>query len=134
MKKSTTADLILYYSPRVLAIIFALFLGMFSLDILAMKGDFWKKMAGLLIHLIPSFIIIISLIIAWKKEFMGAMLFFSLALGYILMAWNRQNFTAILLIAGPMILIGTLFLINDKKAKKEDVPGETGNNPGNSEE
>jgi hypothetical protein len=94
-----------------------------------MDAVWWRKLLALLIHLIPSFIITISLIIAWKKEFMGAMLFFSLALGYILMAWSRLNIYTVLLIAGPLILIGVLFLINDRMNKKEELTGETPDTP-----
>lgn len=63
-------------------------------------------------HLIPSFIVVIALVVAWRWEWVGAVLFFGLAVFYVVMAWGRFPFGTYLAISGPLGLIGVLFLLN----------------------
>lgn len=107
----------LYWTPRILAIVFILFISLFALDIFGMHLGFWGTIAGLFIHLIPSFAMIIALIIAWKHEMVGAVIFIALGLFYILMLLMNPNLEWYMLswaltIAGPAILTGILFLMN----------------------
>jgi len=103
---------IIYYIPRVLAILFIIFISLFSLDVFEMEAGFWQKIGGFLIHLIPSYILIIATIIAWKKEFIGGVLFiiFSVALAI----WTRVELASLLVILPPFI-IGILFLVAGRK-------------------
>jgi len=58
---------ILKWLPRVLMIIFIAFISIFALDVFGEYSGF-EFIVALLMHLIPSFILIIILVIAWKKE------------------------------------------------------------------
>jgi hypothetical protein len=62
--------------------------------------------------------LIIILIIAWKYEHMGGALFIITALLFIILTKERGNFLGKLIVVGPPIVIGILFLFNrHKKAK-----------------
>lgn len=115
---------ILYWIPRVLSILFICFLALFSLDVFEPGMSAGEIMLGLLMHNIPSIIMAILLVIAWKKEIVGAVGYFGAGLLYIgIVIFNIVNsglqwYLAIswsLIIAGPLFIIGILFLINWKK-------------------
>jgi hypothetical protein len=120
-----------YWFPRVLSIVFILFLSMFALDIFDMNLGFWGTIVGLFMHLIPSFILIIVLLFAWRYELVGAIVFTLFALFYIaqLTATILMNpsdslpwFVAItwsMTIAGPALLIGILYFVNWHLKKKK---------------
>lgn len=101
----------LYWSPRILAIAFAIFIGLFALDSFQ-NGFSLQTWIGFFIHLIPSFVIIIFLMIAWKWELIGGLLFTILGILYIYMAWGEFSFVVYSLMSGPLFLIGLLFLFN----------------------
>jgi hypothetical protein len=63
-------------------------------------------------HLIPSLVIIIVVVIAWRWERLGGGLFMFLGLLYIWMFWNPGQWIAYLIISGPLFLTGGLFLLN----------------------
>jgi len=109
---------ILYWTPRILTIVFILFLGLFALD--AFEGDqsLIKKSGGFLIHLIPNFVLILILIVAWKREWVGTIAFTLAGIAYIIMFWGRFPVATYLIISGPLFLIGILFWLNWMNRKK----------------
>jgi hypothetical protein len=105
------------WAPRILSIIFILFLAMFSLDVFDEKLGFWKTVLGLLIHNIPVFILIVALLISWKHEIVGGIVFILAGILYVVMIISRSPFewymlSWILIVAGPVFLIGILFIAN----------------------
>ena len=79
---TATARLFWYWAPRVLAILFAAFLGVFALDVFTEPMSFGKTVVALAIHLIPSALIVGVLLLAWKWEWVGAAVFGLLGLLY----------------------------------------------------
>ena len=102
----------LFWIPRVLCILFALFLSLFALDVFSEDSGFWEQILGLLIHLVPVYVVVILLIVAWRWEWVGAVAFIGLALFYLSQAWGQEHWSAIVGISGPLTLIGVLFLLN----------------------
>lgn len=98
----------IYYLPRSLAILFIVFVSIFAFDAFEIGGSFWQKAGGFLIHLIPSYILIIATIVAWKKEFIGGIIFIILG---VLAAFWIKNIPFSLLIILPPFIIGILFLV-----------------------
>lgn len=104
-----------------MAIVFILFLSIFSLDVFEPGLNAWQIIIGLLIHNIPVFILAIVLWISWKREIVGG-IFFILA-GILLSTVSvvrmvqSEYFTwygtlgVALTVGGPAIIIGILFLI-----------------------
>lgn len=90
-----------------LCILFAMFLGIFALDVFTEGYGFWKTILALIMHLIPTFIVVILLVIAWRWEGIGAILFIFLPFFYLIMnKWRSW------MISGPLLLVGVLFLLN----------------------
>jgi hypothetical protein len=75
-------------------------------------AGFWEKILGLLIHLVPVYVVVIVLVVAWRWEWVGAIAFIGLALFYLFQVWGREHWSAYLAISGPLTLIGVLFLLN----------------------
>lgn len=109
---------ILFWTPRVLAIIFILFISLFALDSFEGDQSVLEKLGAFLIHLIPTFVLILLLIISWRHEWIGALVFFLLGFAYILFAWGKFAFAAYVSISGPLFLVAILFWLNFMKTKK----------------
>lgn len=115
----------IYWAPRVLAILFILFLAMFSLDIFDGNYGFWGTVVGLFMHNIPSLVLTVLLVVAWKREIVGAIAFGAgglLYIGTIVMTAINNQFewymvSWCLMIAGPAFVVAFLFLINWRKRK-----------------
>jgi len=113
----------LYWIPRILSILFILFLTMLSLDVFSPDLGFWEIVLGLFMHNIPTFILIAVLIISWKYEIVGGIVFILAGLFYIIMLLMNQQlewnmFFGSLIISGPAFLIGILFLIGWVKKRR----------------
>jgi len=90
-----------YWFPRVLSVLFIGFISMFALDVFD-EPRWWL---ALMIHLIPSYILVIITVIAWKRERLGGWLF--LLAGAVLLIFT--HFEAWVLVI-PAWVIGGLFL------------------------
>ncbi len=116
----------LYWTPRILSIIFLLFLAMFSLDIFDGNYGFWGTIVGLFMHNIPVLVLLIVLIIAWKHEIVGT-IFYALG-GLLYIGLIMYNFLAfgfkaymifwIVQISGPAFVIAALFYAGWRQKKK----------------
>ena len=107
-----TVNRIVFWAPRILCLLFAVFISVFALDVFGAGYGFWETILALLIHMIPTAIILVALAIAWRWEWIGAILFFGLGAWYLIMAWGRFPWTTYLIISGPAFLIGVLFLVS----------------------
>ena len=101
---------LLFWTPRILCLAFALFVSTFALDVFAEGNGFWKTAFALLVHLIPTGIILVVLAVSWRWEWVGAIFFPALGLWYLLTTWGRFHWSTYLLIAGPLFTTGLLFL------------------------
>lgn len=101
----------LFWAPRGITIAFILFLGLFALDVFGGGGGFRETLVALVMHLIPNFIVLAILILAWRWEWVGALLFAGLGVFYIFLTWGRFPFIAYMIIPGPLFLVSLLFLV-----------------------
>jgi len=113
---------LLFWTPRVISIIFLAFLSIFALDVFDGHHGFWQALLALIIHLIPVFALIGALILAWRLEWVGAALF--TVAGLLPIAWIAfmqhhippdARPIVILMVDGPAFLIAWLFLFNWRK-------------------
>ena len=109
---NASAKRVLFWTPRILCILFAIFLSMFALDVFDEGYGFWQTIGALLLHLVPTFIVVIALLIGWRWELVGAVLFGALAVFYVVWMWGRFPLVTYLSISGPLALVGVLFLFN----------------------
>ncbi len=103
---------ILFWSPRVLTLLYAVFLSLFALDVFGEGHGFWKTIVALFMHLIPTWIVLVVLAVSWRWEWVGAVLFAALALFYAYVAVGRGHPEWTLVISGPLVLVGGMFLLN----------------------
>ena len=100
---------ILFWTPRVLCILFVMFLSVFALDVFSENDGFGETILALLIHMVPTFVIVIALVIAWRWELVGAILFITSAFFFLISSGGESW-----IISGPLFLVGVLFLFNWK--------------------
>ena len=113
---------VLYWTPRILSILFVIFLSLFSLDVFGNGYTFWQTVLGLLIHNIPSLILLVIVIISWKHEIVGGIAFIIAGLLYIVLLLTSSSFEGYMLswsmiIFGPAFLIGILYLLNWRRKR-----------------
>jgi ABC-type enterochelin transport system permease subunit len=102
----------IFWTPRVLTILFAAFISIFALDVFGEHYSPGQLLIALGMHLIPTALIVVALLIAWRWAWVGAVLFFGLGVLYIVTMHGRARWDWYLLIAGPLFLVGLLFLLN----------------------
>ena len=73
----------LFWTPRALSILFIAFLSLFALDVFGEHSGFWQTALALTMHLIPSFVLIAALVLAWRWEWIGAALYGAAGLLYV---------------------------------------------------
>jgi hypothetical protein len=122
-KRAKKVSKFVYWTPRILSILFLAFLVLFSFDVFGNGYTFWQTVAALLIHNIPVFFLLAVLIISWKHEIVGGIAFILAGLFYIALSMLRYQFewymiSWSMIIAGPAFLIGILFLVNWFKKRK----------------
>lgn len=105
---------VLFWTPRGLVILMAIFISLFALDVFGEGYDFWQTLLALFMHLLPTFAVLLALAIAWRWEGIGGILFIGLGACYIISFGGRFNWSVYLIIAGPLFLAGLLFLVNWK--------------------
>ena len=117
---------ILYWTPRVICILAILFVSLFALDAFDSKLTMWQQIGGFLIHLVPSFILLGLLLVAWKYEYVGGIilviigLIFSFIVFRMNFRMNHSIWMSIGIIAAitlPFVIAGALFMIHHSKIK-----------------
>lgn len=108
--KTLTYSLLLFlqWAPRILTILFAIFISFFAFDVFGQGIGFWRTLLALLMHLIPTFLIIIILILSWKGPWVGGISFILLGIAYII--WSSQSGRGASFIYIVLFVVGILFL------------------------
>ena len=119
---------LIHWLPRISCILAILFISVFALDAFNPEKTVLQQIGDFLIHLIPSFVLIIFLFIAWKREFIGGIIFILVGLGFspfVFMHNYKMNqsfwmsLMIILLITVPFVIVGTLFIVSHRVKKKK---------------
>ncbi|HPD81563.1 MAG TPA: hypothetical protein PK357_00500 [Candidatus Pacearchaeota archaeon] len=98
---------VLKFVTRILAVIYILFITIFAFDS--------KNLTEFLIHLIPTLIFLICLIISIFKPKIGGILFVLVGIGTIIFFSTYAKITSFILISMVPIIIGLVFYLSKKK-------------------
>jgi hypothetical protein len=106
---------------RVLCILATAFLSLFALDVFSEGVGLGQKIVAFLLHMIPSFVLIIILIIAWKHELVGGILITLIGLAASLFIYSlnysrshsfSRGLQTAAMIGAPFVIAGLLFMIS----------------------
>ena len=86
---------------------------MFSFDVFDGNESFVMKFSGFLIHNIPVFILIIILIVAWKWEVAGGVLFILASVCGMVFYHSFSGNPGSLIVIAPFMVTGILFILHN---------------------
>ena len=125
MKKSIK---VFHWLPRIICLLAILFVSLFAADAFAPELTIWQQLGAFIIHLIPSFVLIAFLIVAWKWEYVGGIIFIIIGLGLSPLVFIHNykmnhsiwmSLWIILLITIPFVIVGILFVVSHFLKKRE---------------
>jgi len=96
-------------------------ISLFALDAFQPDLTIWQQIGDFLMHLIPSFILTALLLVAWKWEYVGGIIFTIIGLGLSPFVFNHNynmnhsiwmSLGIILTITIPFLLVGVLFIVS----------------------
>jgi hypothetical protein len=105
----TQMQKLVFWTPRALSILFVLFLALFALDVFS-ENSGAAVIVPLLIHLIPSLVLLAAAAIAWKYDWFGALTYFGFAVWYVWSAGFDRPWSWYAAIVFPAVVVGTLYL------------------------
>jgi hypothetical protein len=92
-----------------MGILVSLFIGMFALDAFSPGKRFPDALLEFLIHLLPALLLLTLVALSWRREWIGALAFIGLAILYTI-TMSKGRIDWVLVIAGPLFLVGLLFM------------------------
>jgi len=108
----------IYWFPRILSIVYLVFISIFALDAFGEGLKWWEMLVGFVMHMIPTFIGVIILMFAWKKELVGVILFAILGLLTIFAFDTHEDLIVFLLISLPLFVVAGCFYLSLHYSKK----------------
>lgn len=100
---------IIHWAPRAAAIGIIFFISLFSLDVFVIEASPLELLGGFLIHNLPSIILILVLVFAWRRPVVGFVAFLLAGLVFLRFVVSGQGLAHFLLFSGPLLLIAALF-------------------------
>ena len=113
---------VIHWAPRVAAILISFFMSLFSLDVFGMGASPLEVLGAFLMHNIPSMILILFLVFAWKRPVVGFVVFLIAGIAFIV--FFVRDFYALpnlLLFVFPILLIASLFYADWKWLNPPDI-------------
>ena len=109
---------IIHWAPRVAAIMIIFFVTLFSLDVFEMGGTPLQLLGAFLMHNIPSIIMIILLLVAWKRPAVGFVAFLIAAVAFaVFFVRDISALPSLLLVVFPILMVALLFYADWKLTK-----------------
>lgn len=114
-----TLPKVLYWTPRVACLLYIGFISLFALDVFSGEYNLAQTLIALTMHLVPSMLILLVLVIAWRWELAGSVLFDVLAVGWLIFV---GDFGKSLIITLPLFVISSLFVAGWAYRRKAKDP------------
>ena len=119
---------VIHWAPRIICILAILFISLFAGDAFEHGETIWQKLGAFFMHLIPSFILLAFLVVAWKWEFVGGIIFMAVGLGFSPFIFTHNysmnhsvglSLAIVMFINMPFVLTGALFLVSHRLKQKQ---------------
>lgn len=113
----------IHWIPRLISIALIGLLLLLSFDVFE-EDTIGEILVGFLMHNIPTFILILMTLLAWKRPLIGAVTYTLAGLFYIFVVYRIMNLSfldgliSISILSLPALLIGLLFYLDWKHQKK----------------
>lgn len=112
----------IHWIPRILSLLLIGLLVMLSFDVF--NQPTWKEvLIGFIIHNIPSMILILLTILAWRRPWIGGLTYLSGGLLYVYIAFTRMTFSpedaliASMILSLPALIIAALYFLDWRLSK-----------------
>lgn len=118
---------VFHWLPRIICMLAILFISLFAADAFSPGLTIWQQLGAFFIHLIPSYILLAFLIVAWKWEYVGGVIFIIIGLGLspIVFIHNYKmnhsiwmSLGIIMIITVPFVIVGVLFIVSHFKKRR----------------
>ena len=113
---------VIHWAPRIAAILIIFFVSLFSFDVFDMEATPLELLGAFLMHSIPSIVMILVLLFAWRKPVVGFVAFLLVGLFFLRFVISDFGLGHFLLFSGPLLLISALFYA-DWRWLKPQPPG-----------
>ena len=103
---------ILIWLPRISSILYIVVLTLIVLNVFSHGYIVWDTSTALVLHLMPTGVVLVLILIAWRWEGLGAFIFVCMAAVYALMTRDRFAPETHWKIFGPLLIIALLFMLS----------------------
>lgn len=103
---------VIYLAPRIAALVIVFFVGLFSLDVFDEGGTLLQQIGAFFIHSIPSIVMIVFIVLAWRRPVVGFIAFLLAGVFFLRFLLTDQGPGNFLLFSGPLLLIAALFYMD----------------------
>lgn len=118
---------IIRWAPRIAAMMIIFFTSLFSLDVFEMQAPALELLVGFLMHNIPSILMIVLLIFAWRRPAVGFVAFLVVAaLFAAFFVRGLYSLPNLLLFVFPLLMVAALFYVDWKWLGPQPVAGGSG--------
>lgn len=100
---------VIHWAPRIAAILIIFFVSLFSLDVFEMEATPLELLGAFLMHSLPSILLILVLVVAWRRPVVGGIAFLLAGLFFLRFVIFDRSLGHFLLFSGPLLLISGLF-------------------------
>ena len=121
---------IFHWVPRILCILAILFIELFALDAFDPALTIGQQLFAFLMHSIPALVLTGILILSWKKELAGGIIFLIIGAGFSPLIYLKNyamndsvwiSLSIVLAICFPFIITGLLFIVSRNLKRKVKI-------------
>lgn len=100
-----------------IGVLYALALLVFALDVFNKEQSISQTFSDVFLHLIPTVVVFLFVFVGYKNPLIGAIICLVSALIYIISGWSNMHWTAHVVIAGPLLVLSILYIMDYKSIK-----------------
>jgi hypothetical protein len=108
------------WAPRIVGLGLAFFLSLFALDAFSEARGLAGTVVAFAMGLLPAAIVLITVIVGWKRDGIASLVFAALTLFYAVTTIERPLW--IVFVAGPLALVGALFFLSWRLKLRQSLP------------